>query len=116
MQLSPPPFPKAIRTFNSTPGSMILNIYETLRTISGDQTIPHLTNIFLSVDHELCVIQNPITSEPVHKFGIDKIIESDQHNSQQSIEHLHGLYKIIQRPINQLGQVRKNYFPIADFL
>ena len=58
---SPPPFPKAIRTFNNTPGSLIFNIYETLRTISGDSTTPHLTNIFLSVDHELCVLQNPIS-------------------------------------------------------
>jgi len=67
-QQSPPPLPKAIRTFNSTPGSLILNIYETLRTMSGDETIPHLTNIFLSVDHELCVLQNQITGKCTDLF------------------------------------------------
>jgi hypothetical protein len=61
----PPSLPKAIRTFNSTPSSLIQNIYETLRTISDDETIPHLTNIFLSVDHELCVIKNQTTSKSV---------------------------------------------------
>ncbi len=62
------PFPKAIRTFNSTPGSLIFNIYEALRTISGDETIPRLTNIFLSVDRELCVIQNQITGSSTDLF------------------------------------------------
>ncbi len=67
-QLLEPPFPKAIRTFNSTPGSLIFNIYEALRTISGDETIPRLANIFLSVDHELCVIQNQITGSTTNLF------------------------------------------------
>ena len=122
-QLSPSSsFSKAIRTFNSTPGSLIFNIYETLRTISGDEMIPHLTNIFLSVDQELCVIQNQITGFSIDllvfilyssiisvqdgEFGADKIIESEQHNLQRSVENLHDFYKLIQRPINSLGEVK----------
>lgn len=86
---------------------MILNIYETLRTISNDETVPHLTNIFLSIDHELCFIQNQMISKSINnEFGIDNIIESQQHNLQRSVENLHDLYKIIQRPVNQLGQVK----------
>ena len=61
-----PPLPKAIRTFNSTPGTLIQNIYTTLRTITNDETIPQLTNIFLSIDHELCVIQNQTRSKSMN--------------------------------------------------
>ncbi|CAF0843880.1 unnamed protein product [Adineta steineri] len=98
------PFPNAIRTFYSTPSSLIQNIYQTLRTISNDETIPDLTNIFLSVDHELCVIQNH-TIIKNDEFGKDEIFQSQQHDLQRPIENLHDLHKIIQRPINSSGQL-----------
>lgn len=94
---------------------MIRNIYETLRTISNDETIPHLTNIFLSVDHELCVIQNQITAKN-GEFGMDEIIESQQHDLQRPVENLHDLHKIIQRPVNEMGQVNLNLFFSETFL
>lgn len=61
-------FSEAIRTFNSTPGALILNIYETLRKISSDPTIPEVKNIFLSVDRELCVLQKQTTSKFTYLF------------------------------------------------
>ncbi|UJR37629.1 hypothetical protein I4U23_030326 [Adineta vaga] len=97
-------FPNAICTFNSTPGALIQNIYKSLRTIANDEQIPDLTNVFLSIDHELCVIQNQ-TSVKDGQFGIDEIVESQQHDLQQPLENLHDLYKIIQRPINSTGRL-----------
>ncbi|CAF0848467.1 unnamed protein product [Rotaria sordida] len=52
---------KLIRTFNSISSSLIFNIYEALRRISPDETILQLTNIFLLVDRELCIIKNQTT-------------------------------------------------------
>jgi len=88
------PLPNAVRTFNSTPGSLISGIYETLRVISKDETIPRLKNIFLSIDHELCVVENPHFDNIV--FGADQIIESEHHN----------FYKIIQRPVDAHGHLK----------
>lgn len=88
------PLPNAVRTFNSTPGSLISGIYETLRVISKDETIPRLKNIFLSIDHELCVVENLHFDNIV--FGADQIIESEHHN----------FYKIIQRPVDAHGHLK----------
>jgi hypothetical protein len=121
-KLTSPLLPKAIRTFNSTPGALIQNIYTTLRTIANDETIPHLTNLFLSVDHELCVIQNQTTGKSTHLLesivskNDEIIIESQQHDLQRPVENLHNLHKIIQRPVNQSGQVNPNLLVIKCFL
>ncbi|CAF2059285.1 unnamed protein product [Rotaria magnacalcarata] len=103
-QNPPPSFPNAIRTFNSTPGALIFNIYETLRRISNDETIPQLTDIFLSVDRELCVIKNQTTIK-TDRFGADQILQSQQHDLKRPVENLHDLHKIIQRPANEIGQL-----------
>jgi len=89
---------------------LIQNIYTTLRTIENDETIPYLTNLFLSVDHELCVIQNQTTHllECIIGKNDEFIIESQQHDLQRPVENLHNLHKIIQRPVNQSGQVNTN--------
>jgi hypothetical protein len=101
---------------------LIQNIYTTLRTIANDETIPHLTNLFLSVDHELCVIQNQTTGKSTHRLECivgkndEIIIESQQHDLQRPVENLHNLHKIIQRPVNQSGQVNPNLLVIKCFL
>jgi hypothetical protein len=41
---------------------------------------------------------------------MDETIESQQHDLQRPIENLHDLYKIIQRPVNQTGQVKLHFF------
>ena len=51
-------FPTGLRTFNTTPSSMIRNIYESLRITSNDPTTLQLTDLFISIDHELCVMKN----------------------------------------------------------
>ena len=99
------PLSKVIRTLNSTPSALIRNIYETLRVTTGVADAPHLTDLFLSVDHELCVLHNPRTSR--HLEGLQKMMESPEHDLQQPVDNLHDLYKIIQRPIIPHGQVRR---------
>jgi hypothetical protein len=51
---------------------------------------------------------------------MDETIESQQHDLQRPIENLHDLYKIIQRPVNQTGQVKLHSFcqkfPLHFFL
>ncbi|CAF1148701.1 unnamed protein product [Rotaria sordida] len=69
---------KLIRTFNSISGSLIFNIYETLRRISHDETILQLTNIFLLVDRELCIIKNQTTSKYINLQGVPKVRQNKE--------------------------------------
>lgn len=107
INLSDPSIPfgsasKSIGTFNQTPSSMIRTIYETLRTVSNQLNLPQLTDLFLSVDHELCVLRHPHLNAGQSS---EKVDQSPEHDLQRPVENLHDLYKITQRPIDPDGPV-----------
>lgn len=64
----------------------------------------HLKNIFLSIDQELCVLENPLLASGA--FGVDQIVESEAHSSHRSIENPHDFYKIIPHSVDQFGGVK----------